>query len=157
MKAKYYWEDFITGEKTELGSKVFEKEDIISFARKYDPQLFHTIEDKAAQSIFGGVIASGWQTCAEMMRLICDSYLLETASFGSPGIEKLNWVRPVRPNDKITLFREIKSKRLSKTNKKIGIVIMVFKANNQKGELVLSMEVCQMIAPKPNIREGQDA
>jgi len=145
---KYYWEDFIPGEKTKLGSKVFAKDTIISFAKEYDPQLFHTNDEEATQSIFGGIIASGWQTCAEMMRLICDSYLLETASFGSPGIEKLNWVKPVRPNDKITLFREIKSKRLSKTNKNIGIIIMVFEAKNQKSELVLSMEVCQMIAPR---------
>jgi len=145
---KYYWEDFIPGEKTELGSKVFAKDTIISFAKEYDPQLFHTNDEEATQSIFGGIIASGWQTCAEMMRLICDSYLLETASFGSPGIEKLNWVKPVRPNDKITLFRKIKSKRLSKTNKNIGIIIMVFEAKNQKSELVLSMEVCQMIAPR---------
>jgi acyl dehydratase len=127
---------------------VFAKDTIISFAKEYDPQLFHTNDEEATQSIFGGIIASGWQTCAEMMRLICDSYLLETASFGSPGIEKLNWVKPVRPNDKITLFREIKSKRLSKTNKNIGIIIMVFEAKNQKSELVLSMEVCQMIAPR---------
>ena len=127
---------------------MFAKDTIISFAKEYDPQLFHTNDEEATQSIFGGIIASGWQTCAEMMRLICDSYLLETASFGSPGIEKLNWVKPVRPNDKITLFREIKSKRLSKTNKNIGIIIMVFEAKNQKSELVLSMEVCQMIAPR---------
>jgi len=139
---------FHSWRKTELGSKVFAKDTIISFAKEYDPQLFHTNDEEATQSIFGGIIASGWQTCAEMMRLICDSYLLETASFGSPGIEKLNWVKPVRPNDKITLFREIKSKRLSKTNKNIGIIIMVFEAKNQKSELVLSMEVCQMIAPR---------
>jgi acyl dehydratase len=82
------------------------------------------------------------------MRIICDSYLLETASFGSPGIEKLKWVRPVKPKDTITLNREIKSKRLSKTNKNIGIVIMLFEAKNQKDELVLSMEVCQMIKPR---------
>ena len=146
MTPLYYWEDFTQGKKTELGSKLFEKDNIISFAQKYDPQLFHTNEEKAAQSIFGGLISSGWQTCAEMMRIICDSYLLETASFGSPGIEKLNWVRPVKPGDKITLFREIKSKRLSKRNKNIGIVIMLFEAKNQKNELVLSMEACQMIA-----------
>ena len=65
-----------------------------------------------------------------MMRIICDSYLIETASFGSPGFEKLNWIRPVKPGDKITLFREIKSKRLSKTNKNVGIVIMLFEAKN---------------------------
>ena len=128
MTPLYYWEDFTQGKKTELGSKLFEKDNIISFAQKYDPQLFHTNEEKAAQSIFGGLISSGWQTCAEMMRIICDSYLLETASFGSPGIEKINWVRPVKPGDKITLFREIKSKRLSKTNKNIGITIILFES-----------------------------
>jgi acyl dehydratase len=117
MVPQYYWEDFTQGEKTELGSKLFAKDNIISFAQKYDPQPFHTNEEKAAQSIFGGLISSGWQTCAEMMRIICDSYLLETVSFGSPGIEKLKWFRPVKPRDKITLFREIKSKRLSKINK----------------------------------------
>ena len=130
MTPQYYWEDFTQGEKTELGYKLFEKDTIKSFAQKYDPQLFHINEEKAAQSIFGGLISSGWQTCAEMMRIICDSYLIETASFGSPGIKKLNWVKPVKPGDKITLFREIKSKRLSKTNKNIGIVIMLFEAKN---------------------------
>ena len=83
-----------------------------------------------------------------MMRIICDSYLLETASYGSPGIEKLSWTKPVKPGDTITLFREIKSKRLSKTNKNLGIIIVLFEAKNQNNELVLSMEVCQMIAPK---------
>lgn len=148
MNIKYFWEDFKVGDKTRLGSKTFEKDSIISFANKYDPQFFHTNEEKANKSIFGGIIASGWQTCSEVMRIICDSYLLETASFGSPGIEKLKWVRPVKPKDTITLNREIKSKRLSKTNKNIGIVIMLFEAKNQKDELVLSMEVCQMIKPR---------
>ena len=148
MNIKYFWEDFKVGDKTRLGSKTFEKDSIISFANKYDPQFFHTNEEKAKLSIYGGIISSGWQTCAELMRIICDSYLLETASFGSPGIEKLKWLKPVRPEDTITLHREIKSKRLSKTNKNIGIVIMLFEAKNQKDELVLSMEVCQMIKPR---------
>ena len=113
MSIKYFWEDFKVGDKTRLGSKTFEKDSIISFANKYDPQFFHTNEEKANTSIFGGIIASGWQTCSEVMRIICDSYLLETASFGSPGIEKLKWIRPVKPKDTITVHREIKSKRLS--------------------------------------------
>ena len=83
-----------------------------------------------------------------MMRLICDSYLLETASLGSPGIENLRWIKPVRPGDKITLSREIKSKRLSRTNPKIGIVDILFEASNQNNDLVLSMQVCQMVSPK---------
>ena len=148
MAIKYFWEDFQVGTKSTLGSKTFEKDSIITFANQYDPQFFHTNEEQANQSIFGGIIASGWQTCSEIMRIICDSYLLETASFGSPGIEKLKWVRPVKPKDTITLHRVIKSKRLSKTNKDIGIVIMLFEAKNQKNELVLSMEVCQMIEPR---------
>ena len=148
MSAKYFWEDFEIGNKTVLGSKTFEKDAIIQFAKKYDPQVFHTDEEEAKKSIFGGIISSGWQTCSEIMRIICDSYLLDTASFGSPGIEKLQWIKPVKPKDTITVFREIKSKRLSKTNKNIGIVIMVFEVKNQNNELVLSMEVCQMIAPR---------
>ena len=153
MNIKYFWEDFNVGDKTRLGSKTFKKDSIVTFANQYDPQFFHTNEEKANQSIFGGIIASGWQTCSEVMRIICDSYLLETASFGSPGIEKLKWIRPVRPKDTITLHREIKSKRLSKSKKNIGIVIMLFEAINQKDELVLSMEVCQMIEPR-NIEQA---
>ena len=148
MEIKYYWEDFCVGDKTELGSKIFKKENIIEFALKYDPQVFHIDEKKAKKSIFGNIIASGWQTCSEIMRLICDSYLLETASYGSPGIEKLKWIKPVYPGDKITLYREIKSKRLSEKNKNIGILIVLFEAINQNNDLVLSMEVCQMVQPK---------
>ena len=154
MKFKYYWEDFHVGNKRKLGSKTFKKNTIKSFANQYDPQVFHVDEKKAEQSIFGGIISSGWQTCCEMMRIIFDSYLLETASYGSPGIEKLSWSKPVKPGDTITLYREIKSKRLSKSNNSIGIIIMLFEAKNQKNELVLSMEICQMIAPKPSLKEG---
>ncbi len=148
MTLKYYWDDFQVGQKTVLGSKSFTKESIISFAEKYDPQFFHTDERLAIESSYGGLISSGWQTCSEMMRLICDSYLLETASLGSPGIENLRWIKPVRPGDKITLSREIKSKRLSRTNPKIGIVDILFEASNQNNDLVLSMQVCQMVSPK---------
>ena len=153
MTIKYFWEDFQVGTTSTLGSKTFEKDSIITFANQYDPQFFHTNEEQANQSIFGSIIASGWQTCSEIMRIICDSYLLETASFGSPGIEKLQWIRPVRPKDTITVNREIKSKRLSKSKNNIGIVIMLFEAINQKDELVLSMEVCQMIEPR-NIEQA---
>ena len=154
MGLKYYWEDFNVSDRSELGSKQFNKDTIISFANQYDPQVFHTNEKEAQKSIFGGIIASGWQTCSEMMRIICDSYLLETASYGSPGIEKLSWTKPVKPGDTITLFREIKSKRLSKTNKSVGIIMMLFEAKNQKNELVLSMEVCQMVAPRTTPDKG---
>ena len=148
MAIKYYWNDFQVGEKTILGSKTFTKESIVSFAKQYDPQFFHIDEILASKSNFGGLIASGWQTCSEMMRIICENYLLETASLGSPGIETLRWIKPVKPNDEITLSREIKSKRLSRSNPKIGIVDILFEAANQKNELVLAMKVCQMVSPR---------
>ena len=148
MAIKYFWNDFRVGEKITLGSKLFTEDDIIVFAKKYDPQFFHTDQNLALQSNYGTLIASGWQTCSEMMRIICDSYLLETASLGSPGIENLRWIKPVRPGDNITLTREITSKRLSKSNPQIGIVNILFEAENQKKERVLSMQVCQMVSPK---------
>ena len=146
MEVKYYWQDFDIGSTAKLGTKMFSKESIISFGKQYDPQFFHVDEDRAPSSNFGGIIASGWQTCSEMMRIICDSYLLETASLGSPGIENLRWIKPIRPGDKVTLFRNIKSKRVSRSNPKVGIIDIHFEAKNQRAELVFSMEVCQMVA-----------
>ena len=89
MSYKYYWEDFYPGQVREAGGISLSEEEIIEFARKYDPQPFHTDREKAKQSYFGGLIASGWQTAAVCMRLICDLYLLEAASLGSPGVDEV--------------------------------------------------------------------
>ncbi|MEE2774107.1 MAG: MaoC family dehydratase [Pseudomonadota bacterium] len=142
---KLYWKDFVVGERKEIGSKLFKKEEIIKFAEKFDPQYFHIDEKKAKLSVFKGLVACGWHTCSEVMRLICDSYLLKTESLGSPGVNNLQWKHPVRPEDKITVFRTISSKRISKSNKDVGIIIIIFEAYNQSNTLVLSMEVCQMV------------
>ena len=142
---KLFWKDFVVGETKEIGTKVFKKEEIIKFAQQFDPQYFHIDEERAKSSAFKGLVACGWHTCSELMRLICDSYLLKTESLGSPGVNNLNWKRPVRPNDKIILFRTIKSKRISKSDNSVGIIMIFFEAFNQSNELVLSMEVCQMV------------
>ncbi len=147
---KIYWEDFKVGDQKFLGSLKITKEEILSFAERYDPQYFHINEDEAKKSVFNGLIASGWQTCSLIMRIICDSYLINTSSFGSPGIENLKWLKPVRPNDEINLYRKVLSTRQSKSNPIIGIVMVLFKAFNQKDELVLEMTVCQMIGKKGN-------
>ena len=81
-KFKTYWEDFKTGKREPIGSVVVDKDEVIEFAKRYDPQPFHVDEDAAKQSIYGGLIASGWHTCSMVMRLMCDSYLLESASLG---------------------------------------------------------------------------
>ena len=86
MSYKYYWEDFSPGQLLETGGRSLSEEEIIEFARKYDPQPFHTDSEKAKQTVFGGLIASGWQTAAICMRMICDLYLLEAANLSRhPG------------------------------------------------------------------------
>ena len=82
-----------------LGSKTFGEEEIIAFATQFDPQTFHVDKEAAADSIFGGVIASGWHTCGMIMRMVVDGFLHDAASMGSPGIDEIRWVLPVRPGD----------------------------------------------------------
>src|ERR687896_2668164 len=94
-----YFEDFEPGHVFELGSRTVTAEEIVAFARQWDPQPFHTDEEAAAASVFGGLIASGWHTGAMWMRLYVDSLLDGAASMGSPGIEELRWLAPVRPGD----------------------------------------------------------
>ncbi len=140
---KTYWEDFETGERKNIGSVVVDKDEVVKFASRYDPQPFHVDEAAAKQSIYGGLIASGWHTCAMVMRLMCDSYLLESASLGSPGIENVRWLRPVRPGDQLTAYRTIEETRLSTSRPDRGIVKTLWEVENQKGELVLTMSGIQ--------------
>ena len=138
-----YWEDFKTGERKSIGSVVVDKDEVIAFASRYDPQPFHVDEKAARQSIYGGLIASGWHTCSMVMRLMCDSYLLESASLGSPGIENVRWLRPVRPGDTLTAYRTIEETRVSASRPDRGIVKSLWEVDNQKGELVLTMSGIQ--------------
>lgn len=143
MSWKTYWEDFKTGERKNIGSVVVEKDDVIEFASRYDPQPFHVDEEAAKRSIYGGLIASGWHTCAIVMRLMCDSYMLEAASLGSPGMENVRWLRPVRPGDTLTAYRTIEETRVSASRPDRGIVKTIWEVENQKGELVLTMSGVQ--------------
>src|SRR5579871_83649 len=96
---KQYFEDFQVGETIHLGSREITAEEIIAFAHQWDPQPFHVDPDLAKESLFGGLVASGWHTAVMYMRLLVDGFLNETASMGSPGIDELRWRKPVRPGD----------------------------------------------------------
>jgi acyl dehydratase len=143
MNRKTYWEDFKIGERENIGSVVVDRDEVIEFASRYDPQPFHVDEAAAGQSIYGGLIASGWHTCAMVMRLMCDSYLLASASLGSPGLENVRWLRPVRPGDTLTAYRTIEQTRVSASRPDRGIVKTLWEVENQKGELVLTMSGIQ--------------
>jgi acyl dehydratase len=136
---KYYWEDFKVGERIVVGSVGVDKDEVIEFASRYDPQSFHVDEEAAKQSIYGGLIASGWHSCALIMRLICDSYMLEAASLGSPGVENVRWPKPVRPGDTLTAYRTTEESRESRSRPEAGIVKTLWEVENQNDELVMTM------------------
>ena len=135
-----YWEDFKVGEVEQIGGKRVDKDEIIAFALQYDPQPFHIDEAVAKQSMYGGLIASGWHTCAMVMRMMCDAYMLRSASVGSPGIDNLKWLKPVRPGDTINARRTTLETRESKSKPHIGIVNNLWEVFNQDGEMVMTMQ-----------------
>jgi acyl dehydratase len=143
---KYHWEDFKAGETITMGSFSLSEADIIEFARRYDPQPFHIDKAAADRSFYGGLIASGWHTCCAVMRLMCDSYLLESASLGSPGIDELRWLKPVRPGDVLTAQRTILESRASSSKPDMGIVKSKWEIFNQRDECVMSMSGLQMFS-----------
>ena len=137
---RYYWEDFPAGTVREFGGLTLSQEEIVRFARQYDPQPFHVDEEAASRSVFGGLIASGWQTCALAMRMMCDAYLLDAASAGSPGVENIRWLLPVRPGDTLRVRLTVLEARVLQSKPHIGLVRNKWEVFNQKDEQVMLME-----------------
>jgi acyl dehydratase len=134
-----YWEDIKVGDTDSLGSYTVTEAEILAFAKKYDPQPFHTDPGAARQSIFGGLIASGWHSCAIMMRVSVEHMRREElAGVGSPGIDSCRWLKPVRPGDTLTIRTEILESWPSRS-KPIGFVRRRADMLNQHGEVVLSL------------------
>src|SRR5437667_302097 len=94
-----YFEDFQVGDTFDLGRTSATQEEIIAFARQFDPQPFHTDPERAKESFFGGLVASGWHTISLFMRLLVDRLINETISLGSPGVDEVRWIRPVHPDE----------------------------------------------------------
>lgn len=138
--SRIYWEDFHPGKEIDLGEYQVTRDEILEFARRYDPQPFHTDEDAARESIYGGLIASGWHTCAMMMRLLCDAVLSDAASLGSPGVESVRWLKPVRPGDTLRARMRILETRASRSKPDRGIIKSRWEVENQDGETVMTME-----------------
>ncbi len=137
---KYYWEDMAVGSTRELGSVSPTREQILDFARQFDPQPFHLDEAAAQASVFGSLCASGWHTCAMAMRLMVDNFLSEAAGLGSPGLESLKWTKPVFPADVLTLRHTILDSRPMGSRPDVGLVRTLWEMHNQHGDKVLHME-----------------
>jgi acyl dehydratase len=137
---RYYWEDFPAGHKSSFGAMPVTREAVLDFARQFDPQPFHLDEEAAQASLFGGLCASGWHTCAMAMRMMCDEYLLESASLGSPGLENLRWLKPVFPGDVLSMQHEVLDVRPMGSKPKVGLIRSAWEVRNQRGEAVMKME-----------------
>jgi acyl dehydratase len=134
-----YFEDVRVGETDTLGPYTITEQEIIAFAEKYDPQPFHTDPDAARTSLFGGLIASGWHTCAIMMRLSVEAGRRKHAvTAGSPGVDSCRWLKPVRPGDTLTGRVEVLETWPSRT-KPIGFVRSRIEMLNQRGEIAVSL------------------
>jgi len=137
---RLYWEDFSVGEVRDLGQITPTREDIIAFASQFDPQPFHLDEEGGKASIFGGLCASGWHTCAMAMRLMVTNFLHETASLGSPGLEHIKWTKPVYPNDTLRLQTTVLETKPMGRRPDVGMTRNLWELFNQHGEKVLQME-----------------
>jgi len=146
---KYWFEDFTPGWTFENGPRTLTAEEIVAFAREWDPQHFHTDPERARASPFGGLIASGWQTAAVAMRLMCDGYLLETSCVGSPGIDELRFLKPVYPGNPLRFRSTVLDAAASKTKPNRGTVTFRWEVINQNGEVVLSMIGKQLFLRRP--------
>lgn len=135
-----YWEDLRVGDSRQFGSHTFTREAIIDFARQFDPQPFHLDDEAAKRSPFGQLVASGWHTTAICMRLVVDGFGTEgMASMGSPGVDEIRWLKPVRPGDTLSLRTEIVELTPSRSKPDRGSVRMRYELRNQHGELVMTM------------------
>jgi acyl dehydratase len=153
-EALLYWEDFPVGDTMEMGSHMFSEAEIVAFARQFDPQSFHIDPAAAKQSVFGGLIASGWHTCAIAMRLMVEKYIARSASLGSPGLDNIRWLAPVRAGDTIAYRRRIIAARASESKSGVGLVQTRWEALNQRGEMVMTMEGWGMFGRRPAAPAG---
>ncbi|RKT26610.1 acyl dehydratase [Paraburkholderia sp. RAU2J] len=133
------FEDMDAGTTTEVGKHTFTREEIIEFAQKFDPQPFHLDEVAAAESPFRGLVASGWHTCSVMMGMLVRNVLAGSTSMGSPGIDEIRWLKPVRVGDTITMMNVVIDKRVSESKPDRGIVSTRWEGINQHGETVITV------------------
>lgn len=137
---KYYWEDMQAGHVRQLGSITPTREEIIAFATQFDPQPFHLDDEAAKASVFGALCASGWHTCSMAMRLMVTNFTQQSASLGSPGLENIKWLKPVLPNDTLSLQSTVLETRPMNSRPDVGLVRSLWEMYNQHGDKVLHME-----------------
>lgn len=136
--------DFKPGQVFEQGPKHVTQEEVIAFAKAYDPQWFHVNAEKAETGHWRGLIASGWHTCSMAMKMAVDAVLADSESFASPGLDYVKWLKPVRPGDDLYWKGVVKATRASNTRPGIGIVLWSWEVTNQNKEVVLELDATNL-------------
>lgn len=153
-----YLEDLEVGQTTHFGTYQVTREEVIEFARKYDPQPFHLSDEAAARTHFGRLAASGWHTCAMTMAVIA-RHVVETehAGLGSPGIDELRWLKPVYPGDTLSVSGEIVEVRPSRSKPELGSFRTATRVANQDGDPVLTFTSIVLMRRRPGGKAPDEA
>jgi acyl dehydratase len=136
------YEDFPPGRLGTFGPRHVSREEMLAFAAEFDPQPMHLDEAAANRSMLNGLSGSGWHLCAIMMRMLFDGFIGRTASMGSPGVNELRWLAPLRPGDDLLLDVDVTETRVSKSRPETGIVTLKGVVRNAGGETL-----CEMVTP----------
>ena len=147
--ADRYFEDYVEGDVHRFGTIAVEADEMIAFAKRFDPQAMHTDPEAAKHTPFGGLIASGWHTASLVMRLYVEHYLTHVASLASPGLDELRWLKPVRPGDMLSVRVTVLKTVPSKSKPDRGAVTSFVEVINQTGEVVMTYKVVNIIAKRP--------
>lgn len=136
--------EFTPGLVLEAGPSRIDEAAILAFAREHDPQWFHADPVASAKGRYGGVIASGWQTCVIAMRLVVDNFLTGSESFASPGLDHVKWPHPVRPGDSLRFRADVLEVRTARSRPTLGILRWRWRLTNQHGIEVLDLEATSL-------------
>jgi len=148
MSDLLYFEDFHAGEAVEYGGVEVSADEIIAFAREFDPQPFHT-DQEAARAPTGGLIASGWHTGALLLRMNCDEFLMRAAIVDEAGIQEVQWRRPIRPGDRLHVRRHTLAKRPAESRTGEGEVELLYEVVNQDGEIAMTQSSLLRLKHRP--------
>ena len=139
------WEDFHPGRTFEHGPRVLPRDEMIAFAREFDPQPMHLDEAAARSSMMDGLSASGWYACCILMKMCADAFVLNSTSMGAPGVDEVKWLKPIRPDDQLTLRATVLDTRASNSRPEMGFVRLNFELFNAAGEPVMTLTTSLML------------
>ena len=146
---KLYWEDFNIGDEAVYGPRLVTREEIVAFAAEFDPQPAHLDEAAAVATLHGGLAGSGWHSCALMMRMMADGFLLDSSSMGAPGVEEVRWLEPLRPGTQVRLRTKVLDTRSSNSRPEMGLTRIRYDLVDEAGAIITTLTSTMMLGRRP--------